>query len=131
MPIFERRGLRRPRGRVLAIVATALASAALAAPSPASAGEEWFCGGVWLNSTQQCRGYQANWLGSVNAAVSGYAYHRICAGSATGPWGGNNSEWRCDYGTASRVYYGSVYGVGAARNGAPYGYVVGLAVSYW
>jgi hypothetical protein len=131
MPIFERRGLRRRHGRALALAATVLTGSVLAAPSPASAGEDWFCSGVWLESTQQCRAPWQRWLGSVQTAVSGYAYHRICAGSATSMYGGNNSEWRCDYGTASRVYYGSVYGVGAVRNGAPYGFTVGLSIQYW
>jgi hypothetical protein len=131
MPIFERRRPRRWRGRVAALVATALAGGALAAPSPASAAEEWFCGGYWLESTQQCRGYSPAWLWSVAGFVGHNQYHRICAASASSTYGYVNSEWRCDYGTVGRVLAGSVYGVGAVRNGAPFGYYVGVGIQSW
>ena len=130
MPIFEgrRRGRRR---RATALAATALVAGALVAPSSASAGEDWFCQGAWLESTWQCRSGTQRTLWSVSAVVAGNQYHRICAGSAYSYYGGNNSEWRCDYGSVSRIYNGSVYGVGAARNGATYPYQVAWAIQYW
>jgi hypothetical protein len=130
MSIIEgrRRGRRQ---RALALAATALVAGALVAPSSANAAEDWFCGGVWLGSTWQCRASTPRVLWRVSAVVAGNQWHRICAGSAYSYYGGNNSDWACDYGSVSRVYNGSVYGVGAARNGATYGYQVAMAIQYW
>ena len=130
MPIFEgrRRGRRR---RLMALVASVFATCALMAPSSASAGEDWFCQGVWLNSGWECRTDQRHTLWSVGAYVTSMSPYRICAASAVSYWGSQNSEWRCDYGSVSRQLNGSVYGVGVVRNGAPYGYSVGAAAQWW
>jgi hypothetical protein len=130
MPIFEGRRLGRRRGFV-ALVATVAAGCALIAPTPASAGEDWFCGGVWLNSGWECRTDQRHTLWSVGAYVAYAAPYRICAASATSYWGSQNSDWRCDYTSVTRQLNGSVVGVGVVRNGAPFGYAIGGAAQWW
>jgi hypothetical protein len=130
MPIFEGRRPGRRR-RFVALVTAVLASCALMAPSSASAGEDWFCVGVWLHSGWECRTDQRHTLWSVGAYVSNAAPYRICVASATSYWGSQSSDWRCDYTSVSRDFYGSVYGVGVVRNGAPYGWSVGAAAQWW
>ena len=130
MPIFEG-GRPRRRRRVLALVATALASSALIAPSSASAGDDWFCGGVWLESTYQCRAVPQRTLWAVHGYVANGASYRICAASAVSYWGPQNSDFRCDYGSVAKYLYNNVYGVGIVRNGAPHGFSVAVGIQTW
>lgn len=131
MPIFEGGRPGRRRRRVLALVATALASSALIAPSTASAGDDWFCGGVWLESTWQCRAEPQRTLWAVHGYVANGSPYRICAASAVSQWGPQNSDFRCDYGSVAKSLYGWVYGVGIVRNGAPHGFSVAVGIQTW
>jgi hypothetical protein len=118
MPIHDSRPLRRSK-RLCALVTTCLALCAgsLAVPSSASAYEEPFCVFVWMAPGTECYALTHHTLDQVRAQSSGYL--RICAASFTHPWGYQNSQWRCDYGSVTKIIDGRVQGVGAIHNGDP------------
>jgi hypothetical protein len=131
MPIFKGGRPGRRRRRVLALVATAVTASALIGPSTASAGDDWFCGGVWLDSTQQCRAEPQRWLWAVHGYVANGSPYRICSASAVSAWGPQNSDFRCDYGSVAKAIHGSAYGVGIVRNGSPFWFQVAVGIQTW
>jgi len=116
MPIHDSRPLRRSK-RLCALVTTCLALGAtsLALPSPASAYEEPFCVFVYLPPGGECMAQNRHTLEAVKGVASGPL--RICAASFDTPWGTQNSNWRCDWGTVWKSIEGRVDGVGALHNG--------------
>ena len=118
MPIRDLRPIRRRR-RLCALVTTCAALAVgAAAPSSAGAYEETFCQYVTLWPGGECASGSRHTLQQVTA-VSGLSTQRICAASFAWPWGGQNSDWRCDYGLTVKLLGGRVDGVGAIHNGDP------------
>jgi hypothetical protein len=113
----------RLRRRFAALAAAgALGGAALAAPSPAAAGEDHFCQYVTMPSGSNCYATTARTLQYVRGWTIN-TYDRICAASFTAPFGTQSSDWRCDYGYVEKLLGGRVYGVGALHNGDPDAFV--------
>jgi hypothetical protein len=120
MPIRDHRPLRRSK-RLLALLATtaALGTAFLAAPSSAGAYyEEPFCGFMTLWPGGECFAATRHTLQEVQG-WSVNSWQRVCAASFSTPYSGQNSDWRCDYGTTLKSLGGRVDGVGAVHNGDP------------
>ena len=122
MPASER--FPRPRRRLTGVaVATALLGvAALGAPSSASAYQEHFCQFTTMPSGTNCYAPVRHTLQNVQGWTIG-STDRICAASFNVPFGSQNSDWRCDYGSVLKLLGGRVDGVGAIRNGDPQAFV--------
>jgi hypothetical protein len=125
MPIRDLSPHRRTR-RLCALLTTCLALGvgAAALPSSASAYQEHFCQYAALGPGADCWAPNRHTLQYVTA-YSINSWSRVCAASFTSPWGSQNSDWRCDYGTAQKYLGGRVAGVGAIHNGdwySIYGY---------
>jgi hypothetical protein len=132
MPVSTRRGSRRRTFLPIALAAGALAIAGLALPATASAGSEYFCGGVWLASGWDCRGVDRAYLTSVEGYVlSPGSNTRICAATAVSNWGSLSSDWRCDYVSVIKYLDGSMIAVGAVRNGSTFTWQLWTGVSNW
>lgn len=105
----------------LCAVIAVLSTAALSAPSSASAYQQQFCYGAWMLSGTNCFAQYRHTLQNV------YGWNqsddRICAASWTSQWGYQNSDWRCEYGFVQKSLGGRVDGVGAIRNGDPQHFV--------
>jgi len=119
MPVSE--PFRRSRRRLAAAVAaTALLSvAALGAPSSASAYSDHFCQFVTLSPAEVCYAPHRHSLQAVYTWSISPSYERVCAATFAVPYGQQNSDWRCDYGVAQKVFSTRVDGVGAIRSGDP------------
>ena len=118
MPTRSLRPPRRPKRLRALVIACALAGACAAAvPSSAAAYQEHFCQYQPMNAGDNCFAGTRHTLQQVN----GYTindWQRVCAASFSAPWGSQNSDWRCDYGTTVKYLYGRVDGVGALHNGS-------------
>jgi hypothetical protein len=119
MPIRERRPRKRSR-RLCALLITSLVLTVTAAalPSSASAYQDHFCQWVALGSGADCWAGNRHTLQAVTAYSIG-TWSRVCAASWSTPWGGQNSDWRCDYQVAYKYLGGRVDGVGVIHNGDP------------
>jgi hypothetical protein len=106
-------------------VTALLGVAALGAPSSASAYQEHFCQYATMPSGTNCYAPTRHSLDTVYGYTIG-STDRICAASFNVPFGSQNSDWRCDYGSVYKLLYGRD-GVGAIRNGDPqlfFGYAI-------
>jgi hypothetical protein len=122
MPIRDLRPSRRLR-RLFAVLTTCMATVAGASatvPSTADAYTEHFCQYAVLYPGWECFASNRHTLQMVTA-YSINSWSRVCAASFSGPWGAQNSDWRCDYGVAQKYLGGRVDGVGAIHNGDPLG----------
>lgn len=120
MPIRDHRPLRRSK-RFLALLTTCAAFATAFLGLPSSAGayyEEPLCGFQTLWPGGECFADNRHTLQEVQG-WSVYSWQRVCAASFSTPWGVQNSDWRCDYGTTLKSLGGRVDGVGGVHNGDP------------
>jgi hypothetical protein len=120
--------LRPPRRskRLRALLSACVVAGACAAAVPSSAGAytEHFCQYAWMGSGADCYAGSRHTLQAVNG-WSINTWQRVCAASFVAPWGSQNTDWRCDYGSVQKWIGGRVDGVGGIHNGDPspfYGY---------
>jgi hypothetical protein len=130
MPIREHRPIPRSRRLAALVLSCAvLGVGALSAPTSASAYDEPFCGFSTLYSGWECYGQSRHTLQLVRG-WSVNSFQRVCAASFSTPYGGQNSDWRCDYGYAEKSLGGRIDGVGAVHNGDPWPFVAVGIQSY-